>query len=77
MTIHDTTEMAFAIADRASMELIETEGLYVDYMIYSFPAALVAYDKIIAEAIEYAVCRRLCSRINAAGEVLIVVRGGA
>lgn len=67
------TQMAFAIADRASAELIESEFQRTDHVTYTISLDVIASDEVIAEAVDYLCQRGLAHRHCTLDEITLIL----
>ncbi|WP_303678238.1 hypothetical protein [Ralstonia mannitolilytica] len=73
MSVDDLTAMAFAIADRASIELIECEFHHADHVTRTIPLDALASDEVIAEAVDYLCQRGLAHRHCTLDEIVMIL----
>jgi hypothetical protein len=65
--------MAFAIADRASLELVESEFYRADHITRTIPLDVFASDEVIAEAVDYLCQRGLAHRHCTLDEIIVML----
>lgn len=70
---NDLIAMAFAIADRSSIELIDCEFHRADHVTRTIPLELIASDHVIAEAVDYLCQRGLAHRHCTLDEVVVIL----
>lgn len=69
----DLTTMAYEIADRASLELIECSFARIDHLTYVMAAEELAADDVMERAVSYLCQRGLAVRLNAGDDVHVIL----
>lgn len=68
------TIMAYEIADRASLELVECNFVKADHLTYTMDADELAKDDVMEQAVDYLCQRGLAMRFPAGDDVQVVLR---
>ncbi|CAJ0805169.1 hypothetical protein LMG18090_04745 [Ralstonia mannitolilytica] len=70
-------QMAFAIADQASIELVESEFYHADHVTRTIPLNVLASDEVIAQAVDYLCQRGLANRHCTLDEITLILEPNA